>query len=133
MELHQQLVQSLMQRYNFEVKGVPTILVLKPKLLKSGRMSKTAVAYNGARTAPALYKEALQQMPDYSEYVTTASLERFRNKSLPQALLISSKPKTPPMWKALSSKYRGRLALGMAGAGSRTLNKQLNVTGLPSS
>jgi len=83
-EIHQHLVQSLMSKYDFQVQGVPTIILLKPKLSAKGSMSKQRIDYPGARTAAALYKEALSHMPDYSTFVTAASLARFRAAPLPQ-------------------------------------------------
>ena len=86
-EIHQHLVQSLMSKYDFQVQGVPTIILLKPKLSAKGSMSKQRIDYPGARTAAALYKEALSHMPDYSTFVTAASLARFRAAPLPQGAI----------------------------------------------
>lgn len=44
-------------------------------------------------------------------------------------MLVSDKKTTPPMWKALSSKYRHRMQLGLASADSEGLKTSLNITG----
>jgi hypothetical protein len=89
------LAVALEQTYGFKVTGVPTIFFLKPQA-KGG---KKLIKYEGARTAQALYKEALSHMPDHSRYVTDASLEKFRTQDLPTAILVTEKPTTPPIWK----------------------------------
>jgi hypothetical protein len=49
-EKNRDLATSIMQEYGFEIKGVPTIVVLKPKA--NGK--KERIDYNGERTSKAM-------------------------------------------------------------------------------
>lgn len=117
------LARALEQSYQFQVKGVPTIIILKPQ----ANGSKKRIDYQGPRTASGMMKELLPLMPDHSQYVTTASLPKFIGRALPKAVLFSSKSDTPPIWKALSTKYRGRMVFGLVPESNKDLAAKFAV------
>eukprot|EP00056_Hartaetosiga_gracilis_P006648 m.98544 g.98544 ORF g.98544 m.98544 type:complete len:556 (+) comp12522_c0_seq1:2487-4154(+) len=124
-EKHVDVARQLEQKYGFQLKGVPTIFLLKPQA--NGK--KKFIPYNGGRTYSHIYNEALSHMPDHSRYVTSTSLAKFRREdSLPSALLITSKKNTPPIWKALSCKYKGKMKLGISNPTQGKLLQDLNIT-----
>ena len=52
MEKNQQVAQALTSKYSIEIKGVPTIVVLKPTSTTSAK--KIMTVYQGERKAPAM-------------------------------------------------------------------------------
>lgn len=118
-----------------QIKGVPTIVVLKPKA-SGGK--KERLDYNGERQTKAMTDflvraaaecrfafgrtepptpvvGALQvkHMPEKVTRVTGASHTAFlaKNSDTPKLLVFTDKKTTPPLLKALSVKYKVRRAL----------------------
>eukprot|EP00048_Salpingoeca_helianthica_P020673 m.7896 g.7896 ORF g.7896 m.7896 type:complete len:347 (+) comp5116_c0_seq1:101-1141(+) len=112
-EKHRDLAGSLQQTYGFEVKGVPTIIVLKPNAAKPGA-KKEKIAYNGERTAAAMTGFLRPLMPDYTERVDAKSWDGFAQKSLAKVIVFSEKKSATSLIKALSAKYHDRLRFAVA-------------------
>lgn len=81
-----------------QLTGVPTLFFLKPQ----ADGSKKRIPYDGDRSRKDLYDQSLQNMPDYTTFVSDASFERFRTQDMPTALLVTEKPTTPAIWKVCS-------------------------------
>lgn len=58
-EKNVEVAKALEKQYRFKLEGVPHVFFLKPQATKGRRR----IVYNSARTASALYKEALSHMP----------------------------------------------------------------------
>ena len=101
-----------------EIKGTPTIRLYVPKKKQGDSNAKKVVLdYNYERKAVAMKKFVDENMPDFIEKVSGDSgLEKFQEKAkrngLPQVLLFTSKAKTLPLTKYLSTEFRRRLLLG---------------------
>eukprot|EP00051_Salpingoeca_urceolata_P015931 m.208768 g.208768 ORF g.208768 m.208768 type:complete len:429 (+) comp18541_c0_seq2:1422-2708(+) len=131
-EKNRDIAQKIMSMYNFQVKGVPTLIALKPRTKKGDGTSKERIDYNGERKAGAISKFALNLMPDYSRLVTKASFPGFQSKSeLPKALLFTDKSSSPPIFKALSTKYKDRMTFGYVQKSNKDLAKLFGVTEFP--
>jgi protein disulfide-isomerase A6 len=95
-----------------EIKGTPTIRLYVPK--KNGK--KAVLDYNNERKAKDMKAFVDGNMPSFIERVAgTFSLEKYQEKAtkhgLPQVLLFTSKAKTLPISKYLSTEFRRRLLL----------------------
>eukprot|EP00047_Mylnosiga_fluctuans_P013197 m.30035 g.30035 ORF g.30035 m.30035 type:complete len:358 (+) comp4736_c0_seq1:25-1098(+) len=128
-EKHRDVAGALQQTYGFQVKGVPTIVVLQPK---TGSTKKERIDYNGERTATAMTSFLRPLMPDYTTRVTKASFEKFVSSPLAKVILFSDKPKATSLLKALSAKYHERLTFGIAGSNDKHLTGLFSASEFPS-
>lgn len=64
--------------------------------------------YQGKRSARAMINECAQMIPDRTQPVQT----NWLNSSLETAILFTNKNVTPPMWRALSCIFQGKLRMG---------------------
>lgn len=99
-----------------DIKGTPTIRLYKPKRKQGNSDAKKVVVdYNYERKATNMKHFLDEQMPSFIEHVN-GDLEMFADKAtrngLPQVLLFTSKAKTSPLTKYLSTEFRRRLLLG---------------------
>jgi protein disulfide-isomerase A6 len=101
-----------------EIQGTPTIRLYVPKKKQKdgGNSKKVVLDYNFERKAADMKRFLDEHMPEFIERVSGASgLEKFQNKAerygLPQAILFTSKAKTLPLTKFLSTEFRRRLLL----------------------
>jgi hypothetical protein len=98
-----------------EIQGTPTIRLIKPK--KKNDKDKLVVDYKYERKAKDMKKFIDEQMPNYSERITHGAddlqkaLAKAAKYGLPQALFFTSKPRTSPLTKYLSTEFRRRLLL----------------------
>jgi len=122
-----------------EIKGTPTIRLFVPKKKQGDSTSKKVVLdYQYERKAVDLKRWVDGQMPDFVEKVSGPSgLEKFQEKAarngLPQVLLFTSKAKTLPLTKYLSTEFRRRLLLGEVHPTkpNKALMDQFGITDLP--
>jgi hypothetical protein len=101
-----------------EIKGTPTIRLFVPKKKQGGGgvNKKVVLDYNYERKAKDMKAFVDENMPSVIERVAgVSSLEKFQEKAgkhgLPQVLLFTSKAKTLPISKYLSTEFRRRLLL----------------------
>jgi protein disulfide-isomerase A6 len=104
-----------------EFQGTPTLRLFKPKKKQrrpESHAEKIVVDYrHGERTAKDMKTFLENEMPNYSERITFGQkdLDKAMTKAekygLPVALLFTSKPKTSPLVKFLSTEFRRRLLL----------------------
>jgi protein disulfide-isomerase A6 len=99
-----------------EIKGTPTIRLYVPKKKQGDGNKKLVIDYNYERKAKDMKAFVDENMPSFIERVSDISiLEKFQEKAakhgLPQVLLFSSKAKTLPISKYLSTEFRRRLLL----------------------
>jgi protein disulfide-isomerase A6 len=100
-----------------DIKGTPTIRLYVPKKKQgAGGTKKVVLDYNYERKAKDMKSFVDENMPSVIERVAdTASLAKYQEKAvkhgLPQVLLFTSKAKTLPISKYLSTEFRRRLLL----------------------
>ena len=101
-----------------EIRGTPTIRLFLPvtKQQDQSNKKKRVLDYNYERKAVDMKRFLDQNMPSFVERVTAESIDKFAAKAarhgLPQVLLFTSKAKTSPLTKYLSTEFRRRLLLG---------------------
>jgi len=91
------------------IKGFPTI-----KIFPRGK-ELAPIPYEGERKAAAIFKGAsLRVANPPKKLLKQAEIEPWLAKTdkLPRALLLTKGIKVPLLWKVLSNKYSGKLALG---------------------
>merc|ERR1719486_749986 len=71
--------------------------------------------YEGQVTAKLLGKWASSMMPDYSRTLEDKHALRqwLDDSKVPTVLLFTDKASSPPMWKALSREFKGRISLAV--------------------
>lgn len=100
-----------------EIKGTPTIRLIMPKKKQGADgNNKVVIDYNYERKAKDMKAFVDENMPSVIERVSDiSSLEKYQEKAakhgLPQVLLFTSKAKTLPISKYLSTEFRRRLLL----------------------
>jgi protein disulfide-isomerase A6 len=104
-----------------DIQGTPTLRLYKPKKKQrnpNSNAEKIVVDYrHGERTAKDMKAFLENEMPNYSERITFGqkdldkALQKADKYGLPVALLFTSKPKTSPLVKYLSTEFRRRLLL----------------------
>jgi hypothetical protein len=118
-----------MSEYNFEVKGVPTIVVFVPKADGS---RPDRIIYEYERKAKAIQTFLVSKMPEYVARLTKTSYTKWETKPGAKVMLFSSKQEVPSAIKALSTKYRGRMQFGFVDDDDTDLAALYNVTSRPS-
>jgi thiol-disulfide isomerase/thioredoxin len=116
---------------NNPIKGVPTIKLYIPSEVKG---KPRVVVYEGERKAKAIVKFFIAHMPNFTHQLRHAdgSHERFlADKSMPKVILVTDKPETTPMFKALASEYRGRVLIGEVRKSERQVFAQYGADKLP--
>lgn len=104
-EHHRNLASAVQKKYNFQVSGVPTIKLLSP----GGGIED----FPGERNAKALKAAAYKAMPSFVDVVGIAKLDGWLAKGssdVRKAVLFSAKGTVTPLFKGLSSEFRGRIA-----------------------
>jgi hypothetical protein len=104
-----------------EIQGTPTLRLYKPKKKQRKRNShaeKVVIDYrHGERTVKDMKLFLENEMPNYSERITFGQkdmdkvIEKANKYGLPMALFFTTKPKTSPLIKFLSTEFRRRLLL----------------------
>eukprot|EP00040_Diaphanoeca_grandis_P027616 m.157449 g.157449 ORF g.157449 m.157449 type:complete len:549 (-) comp31056_c2_seq1:79-1725(-) len=124
---HQHISKALQDKYKFEVKGVPTIVILKPKA--NGK--KTLVVYEGERKAKAMAKAFSTHMPEFVATISDSSYDAWEAKPGAKAVLFSKKKEVPTVLKALSTKYQGRMHFGIVDSSATKLKALFSVAEYP--
>mmetsp|Transcript_104862 Transcript_104862/g.326989 ORF Transcript_104862/g.326989 Transcript_104862/m.326989 type:complete len:196 (-) Transcript_104862:225-812(-) len=93
-----------MKKYGFSIEGVPTMRFVSPG-------SHTTQEYKGERTAKAIKVAVYKAMPSFVKLVSAQGLDRWiedgSSRSSRLAVLFSAKGDVPPLFKGISSAYRG--------------------------
>ena len=99
-----------------EIKGTPTIRLLKPKRNQGdSTKEKVVLDYTMERNAKDMKQFLDYQMPNYAEKVAgdvSKFMEKADRNGLPKVLLFTSKAKTASLTKYLSTEFRRRLLIG---------------------
>lgn len=122
-----------------EIKGTPTIRLYVPKKKQGdSNIKKVVLDYQYERKAAVMKKFVDENMPNFIEKVSGDSfLAKFKEKAdrngLPQVLLFTSKAKTLPLTKYLSTEFRRRLLLAEIHPTkpNKVLMEKYGVTDLP--
>eukprot|EP00035_Acanthoeca_spectabilis_P039263 m.60670 g.60670 ORF g.60670 m.60670 type:complete len:463 (-) comp9518_c0_seq2:2369-3757(-) len=125
---HQHIAQSLMKDYGFEVKGVPTVIILKPG--PDGK--KELVQYSGERKTSPIVKALGAAMPEFVARITEPSFDSWQQKPGAKVVLFSKKREPSPQLKALSTKYRDRnVSFGIVDETDAKLRSLFSVNSYP--
>ncbi|TPX38506.1 hypothetical protein SeMB42_g06696 [Synchytrium endobioticum] len=132
----------------YQVQGFPTLKIF-------GENKNSPYDYQGPRTAKGIVDAVIEKLPSYVQLLTgqesdsdnTGSGKKpsyrtpmnfdnwlsLKNDTLPKAILISKKPSTPPLFKALSAQFKNRLLLGefRMGKENRTVVGRLGIDDAP--
>ncbi|KAJ3417073.1 protein disulfide isomerase (PDI) protein [Chytridiales sp. JEL 0842] len=114
----------------FGIQGFPTIKFF-------GR-DKVPQDYQGPRTAKGIVDYVIPKLPSFVQAIGTGSkakkLDEFLSSEpeLSKVVLISKKSTTPPLYKGLSSEYKGRLVLGEAKSTDKTVLTHFKAEDFPS-
>lgn len=128
-----QLSNAIMKKYNFNIEGVPTMRFVSPGSL-------VAEEYRGERTAKAMKAAAYRAMPSFVDIVTAAGLNAWLEKepaTSRKAVLFSEKATVPPLFKGISSAYRGYISFSQVTIASlgkepgKGLAERFELTQLP--
>jgi protein disulfide-isomerase A6 len=123
-----------------EIQGTPTIRLYIPKKKQKdgGNSKKVVLDYNYERKATDMKRFLDENMPEFIEKVSgVKGLEKFQNKAerygLPQAILFTSKAKTLPLTKFLSTEFRRRILLAEVHPTkpNKEIMEKFNVVDLP--
>ena len=97
---------------------------------------KFPIDYNGARSAKAIVDAGIDRLP--SKYVERISdknpIDAFyakENASLPKAILFTDKPKTAPLYKALSLEFKDRMVFGEVRHSVKSLVEEFGIEKFP--
>jgi len=103
-----------------EIQGTPTIRLFKPKKKQrkpESNSDKTVVDYNFERKAKDMKQFIENEMTNYSQRITFGqsdldkAIAKAKKFGLPLAILFTSKPRTAPMTKFLSTEFRRRILI----------------------
>eukprot|EP00928_Gymnodinium_smaydae_P066420 TRINITY_DN49434_c0_g1_i1.p1 TRINITY_DN49434_c0_g1~~TRINITY_DN49434_c0_g1_i1.p1 ORF type:complete len:305 (-),score=83.38 TRINITY_DN49434_c0_g1_i1:57-971(-) len=130
-----QLSGAVTKKYGFSVEGVPTVRMILPGKLQTED-------YRGERTAKAMKAAAYQAMPSFVDVATPAGLDAWLSRGAADArsaVLFSAKGSVPPLFKAVSSAYRGHIRfaqvtiadLSTASGAAAALAKRFELSQLP--
>eukprot|EP00038_Savillea_parva_P002664 m.116327 g.116327 ORF g.116327 m.116327 type:complete len:514 (+) comp10914_c0_seq2:331-1872(+) len=126
---HQHIAQSLMQEYGFEVKGVPTVIILKPS--PDGKKKEMEV-YNGERKLKPILKAVTNAMPEFVARITEPSFAGWQQKPGAKIVLFTKKREPSRELKALSTKYRDRnVSFGIVDQSDTALRALFGVDTVP--
>ncbi|KAI9105767.1 thioredoxin-like protein [Phlyctochytrium arcticum] len=117
----------------YGVQGFPTI-----KIFGAG-VKGLPQDYQGPRTAKALVDAAVAKIPSTNiQYINgsgkrSVSLADFleQQTALSRVILVSAKPSTPPLYKALSLEFKNHLIFAEAKSTDLDVVEKLNVTKFP--
>lgn len=100
--------KELAQR--FGIRGFPTIKVFKGVGKKARRPSD----YNQARSTKAFVEHMKYIMPSFVARVKPSGADAFfkDESKLPHVLLFTDKSSTSPLYKGMSSRFKGRISFG---------------------
>lgn len=74
---------------------------------------------------------AVSFMESFVEYVSFKNYQDFTKKDLYKVILFTEKKTTPPLYKALSKDFKGKLVFGEVRNASDPLLKNFKVTSMP--
>lgn len=94
--------------------------------------AKTHQAYTGPRTYKDLSDFAVSKMQSFVQLVHEGNVEDFLGIDLPKIVLFTDKKNTPPMLKALSKQFKGRLLVGEARDSDLAVCSRFGVRSFPS-
>eukprot|EP00823_Brevimastigomonas_motovehiculus_P005136 TRINITY_DN361_c0_g1_i1.p1 TRINITY_DN361_c0_g1~~TRINITY_DN361_c0_g1_i1.p1 ORF type:complete len:885 (-),score=320.88 TRINITY_DN361_c0_g1_i1:204-2858(-) len=115
--------KSLASEYG--IKGFPTIKIFIG--------TQPPQDYQGERTAAAISDYVLNKLPSLVKRVSAKKNADFLQTELtmPKVLLFTKKKSTPPIFKALSTRFAGRLLFGEVHEAEKTLVEQFTITKFP--
>lgn len=111
----------------FEPEKFPEIQVLKSNL------DSKAYIYQGSMESGKIAAYAVQFMDSFVSYVSPANYQDFlkREGDRTKVILFTAKKSTPPLLKALSKDFKGKLVFGDVRGADKEFLKKFGVTSLP--
>ncbi|KAM3135307.1 hypothetical protein pb186bvf_012605 [Paramecium bursaria] len=109
----------------FSVTQYPSILVFPAKI------NSKPTKYKGSWEVNDLARTPIDLMEDFVQIVNENNFENFIQAVKPKTILFTNKKATPPLLKALSKEYRGKLEFGLVRFSETTLINQFNIQKYP--
>ena len=109
----------------FEVRRYPSVVIY------AARLSAEPFKYKGKWELNDLAKEAVELMEDFVIVLSGFNFQEFIQKSKPKVILFTNKKSTPPLFKALSKEFKGKLEFGMIRQSERQLAQIFRITEFP--
>ncbi|CAD8199025.1 unnamed protein product [Paramecium pentaurelia] len=110
----------------FQVKRYPSISIY------ASRLSAEPIKYKGKWEVNDLVKEAVDLMEDFVIILSGFNFQEYIEKSKPKVILFTNKKSTPPLFKALSKEFKGKLEFAMIRQSERQLASIFKITEFPS-
>lgn len=127
---------TLAAKFGVELGAVPVLAVYPFR--KAGKARKVLSFKADESGVASAKKAALDSLPDDGvTALNTATLDRWMQESMmttdSQAfcILFSDKPAVPPLLRALSFEFEGKIGFGMAQAGDKAVAERFNVQKAP--
>ncbi|CAD8120784.1 unnamed protein product [Paramecium sonneborni] len=110
----------------FQVKRYPTVSIY------ASRLSAEPIKYTGKWELNEMAKEAVDLMEDFVIVLSGFNFQEYIEKSKPKVILFTNKKSTPPLFKALSKEFKGKLEFAMIRQSERQLTSIFKITEFPS-
>ncbi|CAK62968.1 unnamed protein product (macronuclear) [Paramecium tetraurelia] len=110
----------------FSVKRYPSVSIY------ASRLSAEPIKYKGKWEINELAKEAVDLMEDFVIILSGFNFQEYIEKSKPKVILFTNKKSTPPLFKALSKEFKGKLEFAMIRQSERQLSSIFKITEFPS-
>ncbi|CAK56574.1 unnamed protein product (macronuclear) [Paramecium tetraurelia] len=110
----------------FSVKRYPSVSIY------ASRLSAEPIKYKGKWELNELAKEAVDLMEDFVIVLSGFNFQEYIEKSKPKVILFTNKKSTPPLFKALSKEFKGKLEFAMIRQSERQLSQIFKITEYPS-
>ncbi len=105
-----------------------------PKILYFPDDGKEEITYDGELTWESMFKYGTSRMQNFVRVINKDNYNDFisNNPSQYHVILFTSKKKTPPLFKALSKHFLGKLSFGEIREGEKELCNRFNINKFPS-
>ncbi|CAD8096517.1 unnamed protein product [Paramecium primaurelia] len=110
----------------FSVRRYPSVSIY------ASRLSAEPIKYKGKWELNDLAKEAVDLMEDFVIVLSGFNFQEYMEKSKPKVILFTNKKSTPPLFKALSKEFKGKLEFAMIRQSEIQLSQIFKITEYPS-
>ncbi|CAD8190483.1 unnamed protein product [Paramecium pentaurelia] len=110
----------------FSVRRYPSVSIY------ASRLSAEPIKYKGKWELNDLAKEAVDLMEDFVIVLSGFNFQEYIEKSKPKVILFTNKKSTPPLFKALSKEFKGKLEFAMIRQSEIQLSQIFKITEYPS-
>eukprot|EP01100_Stratorugosa_tubuloviscum_P006431 TRINITY_DN2779_c1_g2_i1.p1 TRINITY_DN2779_c1_g2~~TRINITY_DN2779_c1_g2_i1.p1 ORF type:complete len:408 (-),score=170.42 TRINITY_DN2779_c1_g2_i1:65-1288(-) len=120
----------------YSIQGFPTIKLFPSEVKpanNAGAIKKDPIDYQGARSAAALVKFGLSNLPNYVISLTESSHTSFisEDPNVAKVILFTNKPKTTDLYKGLAVEFKDRLKFAEIKHTEKTLVEKYSITSFP--